>query len=164
MSTDTNIQSHNSPNKKAPISEDQFLQVCDLISNGSGMFKACREINIATNSLYKYLELTPNSELIYTRSRALYIERRLLDRDELNEKCLHDIKHCDPKIANALQNHYRELARQIEWELSRLQPTKYGDSAYNAVKPGTMSMPERIEVVMIRPDDVNKLSTPADKK
>ena len=63
----------------------------------------------------------------YARARTLYVENRLTERDELNAECLEKMESCDPKLANALQSHYRERVRQLEWDVAKLLPRKYGD-------------------------------------
>jgi len=139
-----------------PISQTQFEDVCNILSeSGVGLIEACKSINISSSSFYKYIEIIGEiANRHYIRARGLYIEKRLLDRDALNAKCLADIKHCDPRRVNAIQSHYKELARQIEWELTKLMRSKYGDDL--GVRDIPISMPPRIEVVMV---DNRKVAT-----
>ena len=112
-----------------PITAEQYAAACEILSNsGKGLSYACKEIGISYNSFYKYQDMVgASAEKLHARARSRYIECKLLDRDALNAKALKEIKGCDPKRVNALQNYYKELARQIEWELTRLLPGKYGD-------------------------------------
>ena len=127
--SDNNIVQPASVIPKTPITNEQFKMVCQTLSTeGTGLIAACEAIKIAPNSFYKYMEIIGDkAEQRYAHARGLYIETKLAERDQLNAKCLNEIKHCDEKRCNALQSYYRELSRQIEWELSKLRPKRYGD-------------------------------------
>lgn len=114
-------------NNKTPITTDQFDTINEYLSTGLSLTKACAKLGVSTSSYYKYLQKTANSELEYARARAVYIESRRSEIEELLDKCENELKKCDPKISNALASNYRERIRAIEWELSRLLPKKYGD-------------------------------------
>jgi predicted transcriptional regulator len=138
---------------RIPIIKDQFDKICELLSEGNSVCKSCKLIGISTSSFYRYLDETLNAEKEYTRARSIYVDKRLSDREELNEKCHAEMKRCDPKRVNAIVCYYKELARQIEWELSKLKPKKYGDDLDMGGRGATVQMPPRIEVVIVRPEN-----------
>jgi hypothetical protein len=111
-----------------PITAEQFEEILEQISAGVGLNRCCKKVGISIHSLYKYLTLVgASAEQRYARARSEYIEAKLCERDSLNEKCIKELRSCEPKRVHAIQNYYKELARQIEWELGRLKPDKYGD-------------------------------------
>jgi hypothetical protein len=115
------------------FNEKVFENIClQLERDGKSIPAICKDNNSNINDFYAWLrtgdaQARKEKNERYARARELYVENRLAYRDEINEEGLRKIENCDPKIANAISSHYRELARQIEWELSKIMPKKYGE-------------------------------------
>jgi hypothetical protein len=114
------------------LSPEKFEQICQELSIcGDNIVVVCKRLNSNHQTFYEYLneDKPGKNETIerYARAREQYNEIRLARRDEINEKCRRDILKCDPKIANAIVSQAREECRQIEWELSKVLPKKYGE-------------------------------------
>jgi hypothetical protein len=134
------------------LSKEQFDTICGILSeSGTGISKVCKEVGVSTSSFYKDIDEDINLEKQYSRARSIYIEKRLSDRDELNEKCHKEMKNCDPKRCNAIVTYYKELARQIEWELGKLMRRKYGDDLDQSRT--SVTMPSEIRIVMVDPKE-----------
>lgn len=110
------------------IAEELFDQIIDHFShNADNIHKVLDKFNVSKHAFYKALDSDQHKSERYAQARTLYVENRLSERDRLNEELLLKIQSCDPKLANALQNAYKEQIRQIEWDVQKLIPKKYGD-------------------------------------
>ena len=113
---------------KTPISADQFDVVCDLLSQGTPILKAAKSIGVSHQSVYNYLEIIGEpAEKKWMRARAIYLESRMSERQDIIDKAKSEVLDCDPKQANALAQIYKEEIRAIEWEIARVISRKYGD-------------------------------------
>jgi hypothetical protein len=111
-----------------PITHEQFTDVCNLLSEGESINRACKEVKVSTASVYKYMEIIgENAEKQYARARAIHLETMMSRRQETISRMHEEIKECDPKIANALVQAYKEEIRAVEWEIQRILSRKYGD-------------------------------------
>ena len=119
----------NSPETpKTPISSDQFDAVCDLLSQGMPILKAAKSIGVSHQSVYNYIDIIgEQAERKWMRARAIYLESRMSERQDIIDKAKSEVLDCDPKQANALAQIYKEEIRAIEWEIARVISRKYGD-------------------------------------
>jgi hypothetical protein len=109
------------------MTDEQFQIFCDSISHGKSIDDSLLACKTAWATLQKYLdEHGEKSERKYARAREKYLEEHLTKRESIIDKYKKEIL-ANPQCANALSSMCREECRQIEWELSRRMPRKYGD-------------------------------------
>lgn len=110
------------------LTDDVFDKIIDHFShNADNIHKVLDKFDISKEQFYKVLDSDQRKSERYAQARTLYVENRLAERDRLNEELIGKLLSCDPKLANALQNAYKEQIRQIEWDVQKLLPKKYGD-------------------------------------
>lgn len=110
------------------MSDQLFDEIIEHFShNSDNIHKVLDIFNASKYEFYKVLDSDQRNSERYAQARTLYVENRLAERDRLNQELLDKIQTCDPKLANALQNAYKEQIRQIEWDVQKLLPKKYGD-------------------------------------
>ena len=113
---------------KTLLTDEMFDQIIDHFShNADNIHIVLDKFDVGKHSFYKMLDSDQHKSERYAQARTLYVENRLAERDRLNAECLQKMQECDPKLANALQNAYKEQIRQIEWDVQKLLPKKYGD-------------------------------------
>ena len=113
---------------KTVLTDEIFDQIIEHFShNADNIHIVLDKFNISKEQYYKVLDSDKRKSERYAQARTLYSENRLAERDRLNAELLERLETCDPKIANALQNAYKEQIRQIEWDVAKLLPRKYGD-------------------------------------
>jgi glycerol-3-phosphate O-acyltransferase len=109
------------------MTDDQFSQFCELISQGKSIPKACETIHIAHEAPYEYRQkMGEIAEVKYARAREEYLDKQLTKRESIIEKYKAEIL-ANPQCGNALASMCREECRQIEWELAKRAPRKWGD-------------------------------------
>ena len=112
----------------AKLTDEIFDQIIDHFAhNADNIHDVLNKFGVSTTQFYRVLDHDQRKSERYAQARTLYSENRLAERDRLNKELLTKIMNCDPKIANALQNAYKEQIRQIEWDVQKLLPKKYGD-------------------------------------
>ena len=128
----------------------KFDTVVALIQEGNGVIEACKISGLDKNKFYAICDADKALQRKVDRAREIFLETKLLERDQINRECEAALKSCDPKRANALQNHYKERIRQIEWEIGKRMPKKYGDSMKLSGEIGVTSrvirLPAKLDV------------------
>lgn len=110
------------------IDEVKFNAICDhLASNADSLRDTLKKFDTSPDTFYRYISANETKAEQYAQARSKYVEIRLEERDRLNEELLGKLESCNSKIANALQNAYKERIRQIEWDVMKLLPQKYGE-------------------------------------
>jgi hypothetical protein len=131
--------------------QDKFDAVVALIQEGEGVVEACKIAQFNKDRFYALCDKEGGAnQRAVDRARERYLEARMSERDEINRQCEATLKTCDPKRANSLQNHYKDRIRQIEWEISKRMPKKYGDSMKLSGEIGVTSrvirLPAKVDV------------------
>ena len=113
---------------RSEITDELFDKILEhFANNADNILDVLEKHNVTTYMFYTVINKDQVKSQRYAQARTLYVENRLAERDKLNRELLIKIQQCDPKIANALQNAYKEQIRQIEWDVAKLLPKKYGD-------------------------------------
>lgn len=139
--------------------ENIVNEVCDLISTGYSLSKACRAISVSKETFYKIIDEDKEKSNQYaraTKERAEAIFEEILDIADETENDTIEIDLGDG-IKSEKTNHEAIQRSKLrvdarKWMLSKMQPKKYGDKI-DMTTGGDKIQSNEINVKIIPPND-----------
>lgn len=103
-------------------------RICQLTAEGLSQVKIAAKIGIPFQTLNTWILHTHADMFIGKYAQAIQTMcQAKFDRiEELNEECKRRVEECDPKIANAVCQAYKNQVEAIKWSLAILHTSRFG--------------------------------------
>jgi len=101
-----------------PYDEVTGTIICELITNGLGLVKACEQVNVSYNTVVKWLQNDASFMKMYAQAREIqadYYADNILETIDNASSDRNEIERAKIK------------AEALKWIASKLKPKRYGD-------------------------------------